>query len=306
MLRTLIRRLALQPVAFVGLAFLVFVVLRSTADPVELYLDINGTPAQAAELRRQLGLDHPLPVQFLWFLASAARGDFGQSNVFHEPAFGLVLQRLEATGLLVAAALSLAVLLGVALGIACAVRQNGPLDLAVSSLAVLGQSMPSFWLGILLIQLFALQLGWLPTSGYGELAHLVLPAITLASFLIPNFLLIARASVIETLAEPFVVTARAKGLAERAVLLGHIVPNAIVPVLTLLGLQLGVLVGGSIVTETIFAWPGVGRLIVGSIFQRDAPVVIAGIFVVSVAIMLANLLVDLAVSAIDPRIRRER
>lgn len=305
MLRYLMRRVATQPIAFLGLAFLVFVVLRSTADPVELYLDINGTPEQVMELRRQLRLDDPLPIQFLWFLASVLRGDFGQSNVFHEPALGLVMQRLEATGLLVLVALLLAVAIGFVLGVLCAVRKDGPLDFVVSSVAVFGQSMPSFWLGILLIQLFALNLGWLPTSGYGEPEHLVLPAITLASILVPNFLLIARASVIETLSEHFVTTARAKGLAERSVILGHVVPNAVAPVLTLVGLQLGVLVGGSIVTETIFAWPGVGRLIVGSIFQRDVPVVIAGIFVMSVGIMLSNLLVDLAVSAIDPRIRRD-
>jgi peptide/nickel transport system permease protein/glutathione transport system permease protein len=304
MLRFIARRLALLPVTFVILAGVVFVILRVTADPVELFLDINKTPEQEEELRRQLHLDKPLAVQFLIFLADVARGDFGRSHVFGEAAMPLVLQRLEATGLLVASALSLAVAVGFLLGVLCAVRRDGALDFTVSSLAVVGQSMPSFWLGILLIQLFALQLGWLPTSGYGEPANLVLPAVTLAAFLFPNFVLVTRTSVIETLGEQFVTTARAKGVRERGVLFGHVVPNAIAPVLTLLGLQLGVLIGGSIITESIFAWPGVGRLIISSIFQRDVAVVVAGVFVMSVAIMLCNLVVDVVLTLIDPRIRQ--
>ncbi len=303
MLGFIARRLAFLPVTFVLLAAVVFVILRVTADPVELFLDINKTPELEAELRRQLHLDRPLAIQFLIFLADIVRGDFGRSHVFGEAAMPLVLQRLEATALLVGAALTLALSIGFLLGLLCAVRRDGVLDFVVSGLAVIGQSMPSFWLGILLIQLFALQLGWLPTSGYGEPENLILPAITLAAFLSPNFILVTRTSVIEVLSEPFVTTARAKGLRERVVLLGHVVPNAIAPVLTLLGLQLGVLIGGSIITESIFAWPGIGRLIIGSIFQRDVTVVIAGVFVMSVAIMLCNLAVDIALTLIDPRIR---
>ena len=303
MLGFVARRLAFLPVTFVLLAAVVFVILRVTADPIELFLDINKTPELEAELRRQLHLDQPLAIQFLIFLADIVRGDFGRSHVFGEAAMPLVLERLAATALLVGSALTLAVAIGFLLGLLCAVRRDGVLDFVVSGLAVIGQSMPSFWLGILLIQLFALQLGWLPTSGYGEPENLILPAVTLAAFLAPNFILVTRTSVIETLSEQFVTTARAKGLRERAVLLGHVVPNAIAPVLTLLGLQLGVLIGGSIITESIFAWPGVGRLIIGSIFQRDVTIVIAGVFVMSVAIMLCNLAVDIALSLIDPRIR---
>ena len=303
MLGFVARRLAFLPVTFVLLAAVIFVILRVTADPIELFLDINKTPELEAELRRQLHLDRPLAIQFLIFLADIVRGDFGRSHVFGEAAMPLVLERLAATALLVGSALTLAVAIGFLLGLLCAVRRDGVLDFVVSGLAVIGQSMPSFWLGILLIQLFALQLGWLPTSGYGEPENLILPAVTLAAFLAPNFILVTRTSVIETLSEQFVTTARAKGLRERAVLLGHVVPNAIAPVLTLLGLQLGVLIGGSIITESIFAWPGVGRLIIGSIFQRDVTIVIAGVFVMSVAIMLCNLAVDIALSLIDPRIR---
>lgn len=303
MLQYVLRRLVLVPITFVLLAGIVFVVLRMTADPVELFMDINATPEQREVLFYELNLDKPLPVQFVIFLGDAVRGDFGKSHVFSEPAMPLVLQRLGPTLLLAVTALAIAVGFGGLLGVLCAVRKDGPLDFVISALALAGQSMPSFWLGILLIQLFALNLGLLPTSGFGDPDHLVLPAITLAAYLMPNFILVMRTSVLETLGEQFVTTARAKGLKELEVLFRHAVPNAIAPVLTLLGLQMGVLIGGSIVTETIFAWPGVGRLIISSIFQRDVSVVMAGVFLISLAIVVCNLLVDVALTMIDPRIR---
>jgi len=199
--------------------------------------------------------------------------------------------------------LVIAVVGGVAAGIACAVWKDRLPDFVLSGLAVAGQSMPSFWLGILLIQLFALQLGWLPTSGSGSWRHLILPAVTLATFLLPNFILITRTNVLETVGELYATTARAKGCGEALVMLKHVLPNAINPVLSFLGLQVGRLMGGSIITETIFAWPGVGSLMIGSIFQRDVPIVIAAVFLVSLAILAANLVVDLLQSLIDPRIR---
>lgn len=303
MLRFIVRRIALLPLTFAFLALVVFLTLRLTADPVSLFLDINGTPEQAAELRRAMNLDRPLPVQFALFLVDIIKGDFGRSMVFSEPALPLVLQRVVPTLELVAASMLVAVGVGFMLGLYCAARRDGIADFVVSSLAIVGQSMPSFWLGILLIQLFALYLGWLPTSGYGEWDNLVLPALTLAAFQFPNFVLVTRTSILDVLGEQFVTTARSKGIGERLVLFRHVVPNAIAPILTLLGLQLGVLIGGSIITETVFAWPGVGRLIISSIFQRDIPVVMAGVFVMSAAIMLCNLAVDVALSVIDPRIR---
>lgn len=303
MLQYVLRRLSLIPVTFVLLAAIVFTILRLTADPVELFMDINATDAQREVLFRELNLDKPLVVQFALFFVDVLKGDFGRSHVFQMDAMPLVLQRLGPTALLAVTALVIAVGGGGLLGTLCAIRKDGPFDFAVSSLALAGQSMPSFWLGILLIQLFALNLGLLPTSGFGDPAHLVLPAVTLAAYLMPNFILVMRTSVLETLGEQFVTTARAKGLKERIVLLRHAVPNAIAPALTLLGLQLGVLIGGSIVTETIFAWPGVGRLIISSIFQRDVTVVIAGVFVISLAIVICNLLVDVILTLVDPRIR---
>jgi ABC-type dipeptide/oligopeptide/nickel transport system permease component len=298
------RRLAFLPFTLLLVALVTFVILRVTGNPVEIFLDINSTPEQVAELTARLHLDQPLPVQFLIFLRDLAHGDFGESLQFSGPAAEVVSQRLGYTLELVAAGLGLGVVLGIAGGLACAVwRDRGP-DLVLSSLAVVGQSMPSFWLGILLIQLFALKLHWLPTSGTGDLSHLVLPAFTLAAFLLPNFLLITRAAVLDLIGEQFVVTARAKGMSRGRVLLTHVLPNAVNPLLSFLGIQIGTLMGGSI-TETIYAWPGVGRLMITSIFHRDVPVVEAAVFFVAIAIAVSNLVVDVLQMLIDPRIRRQ-
>ena len=213
-------------------------------------------------------------------------------------------QRIGPTLQLAGAGLALAVVLGVLGGIVCAVWRDRLADTAISAVAVAGQSMPSFWLGILLIEFFALQLHWLPTSGYGDLRHLVLPAVTLAAILLPNFVLITRTAIIELQSEQFVVTGRAKGLSRLRVLVTHILPNATNPVLSFLGIQIGTLMGGSIITETIYAWPGVGRLLVNSIFHRDVPVVEASVFFIAITIAVSNLLVDVLQMLIDPRIRR--
>jgi peptide/nickel transport system permease protein/glutathione transport system permease protein len=223
---------------------------------------------------------------------------------FSGSAARVVWQRVGATLQLAGSGLGLAVVLGVLGGIACAVWRDKAADTLISSVAVAGQSMPSFWLGMLLIEFFALQLHWLPTSGYGDLRHLVLPAVTLAAILLPNFVLITRTAIIELMGEQFVVTGRAKGLSRGRVLVTHILPNAVNPVLSFLGIQIGTLMAGSIITETIYAWPGVGRLLINSIFHRDVPVVEAAVFFIATAIALANLLVDVLQMLIDPRIRR--
>lgn len=302
-MRYVLRRLLLVPIPLLLVVGFVFVVLRLTGDPVAIYLGLDATPEQEELLRAELHLDQPIPLQFAWFLADLLRGDFGTSIQFKEPAMQIVGERLEATLLLLGLGLSLAVVLGVLAGVACAVWKDRLPDFALSILAVAGQSMPSFWLGILLIQLFALELGWLPTSGRGGWEHLVLPTVTLATFLVPNFILVTRISVLETMREQFVTTARARGAGGARALWLHVLPNAINPVVSLVGLQLGRLMGGAVITESIFAWPGVGRLMVSAIFQRDVPIVIASVFIVAVTIVLANLLVDLVQAAIDPRIR---
>jgi peptide/nickel transport system permease protein/glutathione transport system permease protein len=303
MLNYALRRLATVPISLVIVLGTIFAVLRLTGDPVQIYLGINGTPDQAALLRAQLHLDAPLPVQFGYYLLDVLHGDFGRSLQFAAPAMGIVLQRLAATGELVAVALLLAFILGVLGGLAAAVLKDRLGDFAISALAVAGQSMPSFWLGILLVQLFALRLHWLPTSGIGGPDHLLLPAVTLAAFVMPNFILITRASVLETMHETYVTAARAKGISRTRLLFLHILPNAVNPIISFLGLQIGRLVGGSVVTETIFAWPGVGRLLIGSIFQRDVPVVIAGVFLISLVVIGTNLVIDMLLAFSDPRIR---
>jgi ABC-type dipeptide/oligopeptide/nickel transport system permease component len=285
-------------------AFATFIVLRLTGNPVDIFLDINRTPEQVEALTKRLHLDQPLPVQFLIFLGDLLHGDFGESLQFTGSAAVVVWERVGATLQLAGTALALAVVLGVLGGLICAVWRDRAADAVISSIAIAGQSMPSFWLGLLLIEFFALQLRWLPTSGYGDLKHLVLPAVTLATILLPNFVLITRTAILELMSEQFVVTARSKGMSRPRVLMTHILPNAINPVLSFLGIQLGHLMAGSIITETIFAWPGVGRLLINSISHRDVPVVEAAVFFIATAIALANLLVDVLQMLIDPRIRR--
>ncbi|MCB1494043.1 MAG: ABC transporter permease [Rhodobiaceae bacterium] len=305
MLRFVVRRLLTIPLTLLLVTFTAFVVLRITGDPVQIYLDINATPEQTAILRQQLHLDEPLLVQFALFILDVLKGDFGQSLQFSAPALPIVLSRVLPTAQLVAAALGFAVVFGVLAGIFAALRKDRLPDFVISGIAVAGQSMPSFWLGILLIQFFALKMHWLPTSGRGGIEYLVLPSITLALFLLPNFVLITRTAFLETINELYVTTARSKGAGNWGVVFRHVLPNAINPVLSFLGLQMGRLMGGSIITETIFAWPGIGSLMIKSIFQRDVPIVIAAVFVISVAIVLANLIVDILQSVVDPRIRLE-
>jgi ABC-type dipeptide/oligopeptide/nickel transport system permease component len=300
----ILRRLLFLPLTLLLVAAVTFAVLRLTGNPVDIFLDINRTPEQVAALTQRLHLDQPLPVQFLIFLRDLLHGDFGESLTFSGSAAAVVAQRIGPTLQLAGSGLALALVLGVLGGIVCAVWRDRLADAVISAVAVAGQSMPSFWLGILLIEFFALQLHWLPTSGYGDLRHLVLPAVTLAAILLPNFVLITRTAIIELQSEQFVVTGRAKGLSRLRVLLTHVLPNAANPVLSFLGIQIGTLMGGSIITETIYAWPGVGRLLVNSIFHRDVPVVEASVFFIAITIALSNLLVDVLQMLIDPRIRR--
>jgi peptide/nickel transport system permease protein/glutathione transport system permease protein len=300
----ILRRLAFLPLTLLLVAFATFIVLRLTGNPVDIFLDINRTPEQVEALTQRLHLDQPLPVQFLIFLGDLLHGDFGESLQFTGSAAVVVWERVGATLQLAGTALALAVVLGVLGGLVCAVWRDRAADAVISSIAIAGQSMPSFWLGLLLIEFFALQLRWLPTSGYGDLKHLVLPAVTLATILLPNFVLITRTAILELMSEQFVVTGRSKGMSRPRVLVTHILPNAINPVLSFLGIQLGHLMAGSIITETIFAWPGVGRLLINSISHRDVPVVEAAVFFIATAIALANLLVDVLQMLIDPRIRR--
>jgi ABC-type dipeptide/oligopeptide/nickel transport system permease component len=286
-----------------GVVTLVFAALRLSGDPAATMLPGEASVDELRDLRKALGLDQPMWLQYLTFLWDAARGDFGTSFRHQQPALGLVMERLPATLELAFAALILAVVIALPLGIIAAVYRGRLPDMLAMGFAVVGQATPFFWMGIMLILVVSLELGWLPTSGRGTWQHLILPAVTLATHLAAVVARLTRTSMLEVLGQNFVTTARSKGLSEWSVVLVHTLKNAAVPVLTLIGLQFGTLLGGAVVTETVFAWPGVGRLAVQSIFVRDYPVVQAGVFVLALAFVGINLLVDLLYGWLDPRIR---
>ncbi len=299
-----LRRLWQSALTLAGVSVLVFVILRVLpGDPAKMLLP-DGAPQSAVdELNRQLGLHEPLHVQYVLFLRSVFRGDFGQSFQYRAPALQVVTERLAATVQLALAALLITVSVGVSLGIVAAVRRGTRYDYASTILAVLGQSLPNFWLGIMLILLFGVALRWLPTSGFESWRHLILPAVTLAAFPMALVARLTRSSMLEILGRDFIRTGRAKGLAERAVILRHALRNAAVPLLTVLGLQIGTLLGGAVITESVFAWPGMGKLVVDAIFFRDFPVVQTVLILSATIFVVINLLVDLLYTVIDPRIR---
>jgi peptide/nickel transport system permease protein len=255
------------------------------------------------ELNRHLGLREPLHVQYGIFLRSVFRGDFGHSFQYRTPALTVVLERLPATIQLTLCAMALTVVFGVAIGILAAVRRGSRYDYAGTVLAVLGQSLPSFWLGIMLILFFGVTLRWLPTSGYRDWTYLVLPSVTLAAYPTALVARLTRSSMLEILGRDYVRTGRAKGLAERAVILRHALRNATIPVLTVIGVQIGALLSGAVITESVFAWPGMGKLVVDAIYFRDFPVVQTVLILSATIFVLINLLVDVAYTLIDPRIR---
>ncbi len=283
----------------------VFFLVRLGGDPVLLFLPMDIQAKDVDEFRQRLGFNDPLPVQYGRFVAAAARGDFGQSLRYRQDALRLVLERLPATLALAACALVLAFCVAIPIGVISATRRGSLLDYLGMGGAVLGQAIPGFWLGLLMIYVFSVKLAWLPTGGTGGLAHYAMPSVVLAAFYAARMARLTRSSVLETLGEDFVTTARAKGLAERVVIAKHALKNSAIPIVTLAGLETGQLLGGAVITETIFAWPGVGRLTVQALVNRDFPVVLAAVFVISLTYTLINLLVDVLYGWLDPRTRRE-
>ena len=282
----------------------VFGLLHLTpGDPASLMLGEQATPEQIRDLRHALGLDEPLVTQYAWFLGHAVRGDFGASIRAQRPALEVVLERLPATLLLTAGAFTFALCVGLPIGVISAVKRLSLWDHGSMALALMGQSMPVFWLGLMLIVVFSVHLRWLPVSGAGGPEHLVLPAVTLGTFLIGLIIRLTRSSMLDVLGQDYVRTARAKGLAERAVIVRHALRNALIPVVTLLGLQLGILLGGAVITETVFAWPGVGMVTVTAIYQHDYPVVQCAVFISAVLVVSINWAVDVLYHVLDPRIR---
>jgi peptide/nickel transport system permease protein len=256
-----------------------------------------------AEYRQRLGFNDPLLVQYARFMRGAVRGDFGESLRYRRDAMGLVLERLPATLLLAGTAIALTLVVALPLGVVTAVRRDGVVDHAGTLLTVLGQATPGFWLGLMLIYVFAVQLRWLPTGGIGGIAHLIMPSLVLAAFYAARVARLTRSAVLDALGEDYVLTARAKGLAERRVVFRHGVRSAITPIVTIFGLDLGTLFGGAILTETVFNIPGIGRTAFDAIQKSDLPIVQGTVLIGAMAIIIFNLIVDVLYAFIDPRVR---
>ena len=304
MLTFILHRLLGALLVIFGVVSIVFLLIHMIpGDPVEIMLGESASPADREALRMALGLNQPLPVQFQHYLAGLLHLDMGTSIHFRRPVADLLMERLPATAMLAAVTLLLTVIMALPLGIMAAVRRGSLWDTGAMSFSMLGVSIPNFWLGPILILVFSLWLGWFPVSGHSGPGSVVLPALTLSTGLIAVLSRMVRSSMLEVLGEDYMRTAKAKGMSPQHVILHHGLRNALLPVITLLGLQLGALLAGAVITETVFSWPGVGLLTIESIQSRDYPVVQACVLLISITYVLVNLLTDLAYAWIDPRIR---
>lgn len=303
MSRYLASRLLQMVPSLLLLTVILFVLMRLGGDPVMHLAHPEASPEEIAEIRAAYGFDRPLPEQYWKQLRMMLRGDFGESFRFRSPALPLVLEKLPATMELAFAALAVALLIAVPAGLLSAIYQNSPLDLAVTSASTLGRAMPNFWIGIMLILLFAVNLEWLPVSGRLETTSIVLPAVTLGTSVATSLARILRSSMLEVIRQEYMTTARAKGLRRWTAITSHGLRNALIPFITVLGLQMAWLLGGSVIVEEVFAWPGMGRLLLNSVKVRDLSVVMAGVCVFALVVMATNLLVDVLYTALDPRIR---
>ena len=305
----ILKRLALAVPVMLGIATIIFLLMFFIpGDPVRMLMGQHGDPETEAEIRADLGLDKPLHVQYFRFLGRLLKGDLGRSYRQRRPVKEILLERLPATLKLGTAALCLAVFFGVTAGIIAALNRNKPLDGAVMVASLVGISTPVFWLGLMLMLVFASRLKWLPVAGYGtngDLRHLVLPAVSLSLVYLGYIARITRSSLLEVIGMEFLRTARAKGLGKRVAALKHGLRNALIPIVTVIGLNFAGLLGGAVATETVFAWPGIGRTMVLAIGMRDVPVIEGGVIILSLSFVLINLLVDVSYSFIDPRIRLE-
>jgi ABC-type dipeptide/oligopeptide/nickel transport system permease component len=301
-LSVVVRRIIRLVVVLAGVSLVTFAILLVRADPTSLLRPAAPAPARAV-LRQSMGFNDPLPVQFARFVGNIVRGDFGQSFFHREPALPIVLARMPTTLLLSVLAMGLSLLIAVPIGILSAVRRNSVFDHSATLVVFLGTSMPVFWTGIMLILLFAVQLRVLPVSGWDSWAALVLPGITLTTVSTPLLLRLVRSSMLDVVGLDYVRTARAKGVSEWIIICRHALTNAALPLVTVAGLQFGLLLGGAIITETVFAVPGMGRLIVGAIRQLDFPIVQAGVFVLALIVVLVNFAVDILYIYLNPQIR---
>jgi ABC-type dipeptide/oligopeptide/nickel transport system permease component len=302
----ILKRFLQTIVVIIGVSIIAFGLMFLTGDPAEILLGQGADSMSIDEInayRHLKGFDRPWYIQYLDFASKAIHGDFGDSYRFHRPAWDVVMERLPATLQLDGFALVLSVVLAIPVGIISATKPNTIADHVTTLASLVGQSVPNFWLGIILMIIFAVNLKWLPVSGMGSWRNLIMPGITLSVFSLAQNMRLTRSTLLEFIHADFVRTARAKGLKESAILFRHAFRNALLPLVTVVGLQVGYLLGGSVIIETIFAWPGVGRLIYMSITGKDFPVVQAGVIMLAVSTTLANLLVDLVYGFLDPRIR---
>lgn len=300
---TLRRIVMLVPILF-GVSVLVFMMLHLTpGDPARLIAGPTATPEQVDEIRGLLGLDQPLYRQYYDYMVRLAHGDLGQSVITHDAVTSELAPRFIATAELSGAAMVVAVVVGMTFGIISATRQYSIVDNILSVLALLGLSTPAYWLGLMLILLFSLHFGWFPAAGRGGISHFVLPTITLSLFAMATVARMTRGSLLDVLNQDYVQAARAKGLSESYVLIRHALKNALIPVMTVVGLQVGQLLSGAVLTETVFSWPGIGRFLVDSIEARDFPIVQGGVLLTATVFVVVNLIVDLLYGVVDPRIR---
>ena len=307
MLRYLVRRLLLTIPVLLGVATLVFLLIHFIpGDPAQAMLGEGASQEEIEQLRTRLGLDRPLIVQYGAFLSGVVRGDLGVSLRNDQPVARQIVQRMPATAELAFASMGVAVLVALPLGIMAAVWRGTAIDVGAMTLSLLGISIPNFWLGPLMAIVFAVQLGWLPVGGSGTPAHLVLPAVTLGAALAAILARMTRASLLEELSEPYVLAARARGVSRSRAVLHHAFRNSLIPIVTILGLQFGAVLTGAVITETIFAWPGIGRLLIQSIGFRDYPTVQGCVLLIAVTYVGVNLLTDLTYGFLDPRIRVDR
>ncbi len=304
MLNYLIKRLFSTIPVLIGISLLLFFMLRMLpGDPAQVLAGQMATPQEIENIRRQLGLDRPIYEQYVTYLSRLARFDLGRSARTQNPVTEEIWARLPNTLLLAVVAITLACLLGIPAGIISAVRPYSWIDYLVTTSALFGMSMPVFWLGLMLVVVFSVILKWLPAGGTGSWQHVILPSVTLAAFVVAFISRMTRSAMLETLAQDYTTTARSKGLKERVVVIKHALKNALIPIITVVGLQFGLLLGGAVLTETVFAWPGLGRLIVDSILARDYPVIQGAILIFGLLYIMVNLVVDLIYALVDPRIR---
>lgn len=317
-----IRRLMQSLLVLAATAIIVFVGVYAIGDPAEMLIAPDATPAERAQVEASLGLDKPLPVQFLAFLGNALKGDLGRSFVFNQPSISLILERLPATLELALVAILIALVIGIPLGLIAGLRPRSVVDETIMTGSILGFSLPNFWQGMMLVMIFSVWLGWLPSSGRGPtgqilgietsfaswegIRHLILPATNLALFKLSLVIRLTRTGVRETMPLDFVKFARAKGLTERRVVLVHVLKTIMIPLVTVIGMEIGSLIAFGVVTETIFAWPGIGKLLIDSIMRLDRPVVVAYLLVVVSLFIVLNFAVDVLYSILDLRIRLGR